>query len=67
MLLPDAFWESLRKALSFARLSGKGLPQGESLSEETIYALCRMVKENPLSGIRIAAGMRSPREQQALR
>lgn len=37
-----------------------------SLSEETIYALCRLVKENPLSGVRIAAGMRSPREQQAL-
>ncbi len=38
MLLPDAFWESLRKALSFARLSGKGSPQGESLSEETMLA-----------------------------
>ena len=38
MLLPEAFWESLRKALSFARLSGKGSPQGESLSEEAILA-----------------------------
>ena len=38
MLLPEAFWESLRKALSFARLSGKGSPQGESLLEETILA-----------------------------
>ena len=38
MLLPDAFWESLRKALSFARLFGKGSLQGESLLEETILA-----------------------------
>ncbi|MBQ9597477.1 MAG: hypothetical protein IJR34_04420 [Bacteroidales bacterium] len=38
MLLPDAFWESLREALASARLSGKGSPQGESLSEETILA-----------------------------
>lgn len=38
MLLPDAFWESLRKALSFARFSGKGSPQGQSLSEETMLA-----------------------------
>lgn len=34
MLLPEAFWESLREVL----LSGKGSPQGESLSEETMLA-----------------------------
>ena len=35
MLLPDAFWESLREALASARLSGKG---GGLLPEETILA-----------------------------
>ena len=37
-----------------------------SLSEETIYALCDLVAENPLIHTWIVAGMRSPREQEAL-
>lgn len=37
-----------------------------ALSEDTIYALCRLVEQNPLVGTWIMTGMRSPREQQAL-
>ena len=37
-----------------------------ALSEETIYALCGLMAEHPLQNIRITAGMRSPREQEAL-
>ena len=37
-----------------------------SLSEDTIYALCDLAAAHSLLDIRIAAGMRSPREQQEL-
>ena len=38
-----------------------------ALSEKTIYALCDLVRENPLVHTWIMAGMRSPAEQQAMR
>lgn len=46
MLLPDAFWESLREALASARLSGKG---GGLLPEETILVrfLAALEEESP--------------------
>lgn len=37
-----------------------------ALSEETIYALCALVRQNPLVHTWIMAGMRSPKEQEAL-
>lgn len=50
------------------RLVGLYVPAAEqvALSEETIYALCALVRENPLTGTWIMAGMRSPAEQDAL-
>ena len=49
-------------------LVGLYVPAAErvSLSEDTIYALCRLAADNPLVNTWIMAGMRSPREQAAL-
>jgi len=57
-----------QQARDVRSMVGLYIPAAEhvSLSEETIYALCRLVEENPLVQTWIMTGMRSPAEQTAL-